>query len=529
MWNSDRGDIVIPLGIEQSLKAIFSAVMVGSIDKNNPNNSKLLGDKLSIVKVCRARFAANFPFNIFPNNYAVFYEIMMTAQVNTFTSEQLKSIIDNNRDLILNSPYINKRAYTQMNNGNIPSDDDIVNAVVYSLVELLNELSYNYVSEEEYRSSCITYIDWYKNALGEYTALCMSSIMSDIGYDEKKPGGRSRHYQGLQDMTEFYNENIRIIKSLSEENRINSFVMDSKWLTEEMQTENKKDTGALMSVGIKEIDLAYGELRRGNMLGIMGPPKGGKTRFTNYLVQRALSLGLNVCVWPLEGTASEWEAMQVSAFIARTSYEKSKTRNTDDMIRIASKDILQKKYVESKTLRKDVAAAKVVLATSQKFGRLSFIEGTAYVEDMFEVLEAHYENENPYDILVIDQLVNVMSKKGKGKVERISEAYMETKNFLANKLKVPALGIMPAQLKQSVVDVLRSDPEADLDVTSGGESAETVRTPDAVIGLFSSKEERNNNIMKIYSVATRHTESFDNFQSKCYLECCFFASQEATA
>ena len=103
---------------------------------------------------------------------------------------------------------------------------------------------------------------------------------------------------------------------------------------------------------------------------------------------------------------------------------------------------------------------------------------------------------------------------------------MEMKNFLANKLKRPALGLMPAQLKQEVVDYLRRNPDETIDVTAGGESAETVRTPDEVIGLFSSKEERDNNIMKIYSVASRHNGSFQDFQSRCYLECCFFLSQD---
>jgi replicative DNA helicase len=319
---------------------------------------------------------------------------------------------------------------------------------------------------------------------------------------------------------------MRVIKSLSEDSKIRSTVLDSKWFDEEMQNENKHDTNSMFSIGIKEMDATIGELRRGNMLGVMGPPKGGKTRFTNYLVQRALSLGYNVCVWPLEGTKDEWEAMQVASYIAQTSYREAKSGKKDNMLRLSSKDILQKKYSNSTEIRKQIAAAKKVLSSSEKYGRLSFIEGTAYVEDMFDVLESHYENENQFDVLVIDQLVNVMSKKGKGKVERISEAYMETKNFIANRLKVPALGIMPAQLKQDVVDFLRRNPNETIDVTSGGESAETVRTPDEVLGLFSSKEERDNNIMKIYSVASRHNGSFQDFQCKCYLECCFFTSED---
>ena len=523
MW--DR--INITPGIELSVRNIFGALLLGGIDRTDPANADLIKNKVMIAKSCRPRFAADFPFNIFYNNYAIFYEIMITLQVNSFTVNQLESIVETNRDLILDSPYIDKKRYAATDNGNIASDDDIINAITNSLIDLLNELSMTYVTEEEFQSSCQIYTTWYKNAFAEFTSLNMASIMSDVGFDCKKPGKRVRHYQGLDDMMEYYNENIRIIKSLSEDSRIHSFVLDDKWLNNELQDENKEDKSALFNIGIKEMDATIGELRRGNMLGVMGPPKGGKTRFTNYLVQRALSLGYNVCVWPLEGTADEWEAMQVACFLAQSSYASLKqSGKSGSMIRLSSKDILQKKYRNSPEIKKQVAAAKTVIATSENYGKLSFVEGTAYVEDFLDVLESHWETENQFDVLVIDQLVNVMSKKGKGKVERISEAYMMTKDFLANRLKVPALGIMPAQLKQDVVDFLRRNPDETIDVTAGGESAETVRTPDETIGLFSSKEERDNNIMKIYSVASRHNGSFQDFQARCYLECCFFLSQD---
>jgi predicted DNA binding protein len=119
-----------------------------------------------------------------------------------------------------------------------------------------------------------------------------------------------------------------------------------------------------------------------------------------------------------------------------------------------------------------------------------------------------------------------MSHKPMSRPEKVSEAYITLKDFLANRLKVTALGIMPAQLKQTVVDYLRSHPDETIDVTAGSESAETLRTPDETIGLFSSKEERDNNMMKIYSVASRHNGSFQDFQCKCYLECCFFTSAD---
>jgi hypothetical protein len=523
MW--DR--VVIPIGIESSVRNIFAALLVGGIDKNDPANAQLLQDKVMIAKNARAKFNSEFQFNIFYNNYAIFYEIINTLQVKAFSADQLRALAETNRDLILDSPYVDKARYSTTETGNIASDDDILNAIISTLVEDLNDLSMELVTDDTFTSSCNIYKNWYKKTLAEYTSLNMSAIMSEVGFDCKKPNRRTRHYQGLDDMVEYYNENMKIIRSLSDENRIRGTVLDGNWLYDQLKNEGKKDSNGMFNIGLKEMDATIGELRRGNILGILGPPKGGKTRFTNYLVQRALSLGYNVCVWPLEGTKEEWEAMQVSAFIAHSSYDAMKARGKKDgMIRLDSKQILQKKYINSNEIRKQVAAAKTVMATGEKYGRLSFIEGTAYVEDFLEVLENHWETENQFDVLVIDQLINIMSHKPMSRPEKVSEAYITLKDFLANRLKVPALGIMPAQLKQTVVDYLRSHPDETIDVTAGSESAETLRTPDETIGLFSSKEERDNNMMKIYSVASRHNGSFQDFQCKCYLECCFFTSAD---
>lgn len=523
MW--DR--INIPLGIESSVRNIFSAVLLGGIDRNNQANIQLIQSKVQTAKICRARFNAEFPSNIFYNNYAIFYEILCTLQIKAFTENQLTAIIETNRDLILDSPYVDKKRYAATESGNIASDDDIINAISMSLIEDLNELSMESITEEEFTSACVIYKDWYKNTFAEFTSLNMAAIMSDLGFDEKQPNRRTRHYQGLADMQEYYNKNMAVIKSLSEENRIMSYKLDEAWLHDKLSSVDKEDKNIMFNLGLKEMDETIGELRRGYIIGIMGPPKGGKTRFTNFEVQRALSLGYNVCVWSIDGSPDEWEATQTACLIAQNSYEAmKKTGKQGSMIRISDQDILLKRYKNSSEIRKQVASAQTVMATSARYGKLSFIEGAAYLEDFIDVLESHWETENPFDVLVIDQLINILSRKHMSKPERISEAYMKLKAFLSHELKVPALGIIPCQLKQDVVDFLRRNPEEDIDVTAGAESAETIRTPDEVIGLFSSKEERDNNIMKFYSVASRHNGSFQNFQAKCYLECCFFLNQD---
>lgn len=515
-----------PINIISSLDSIFGAILLGGIDRSDPSKYNLLTKKVDVAKTARNKFISEFQFNVFNNNYALYYEIIVTLNIRTFTVPQLDSILENNRNLILDSPYINKDKYSVTANNNRATDDDIFMAIKADVIEDFIRLSNMEVDLDSFEASCLIYIDWYKTAYMESVCQDMSIIMQDMGLEVKLPGRRRRKYQGMNDAKEYYNENMRILNSLEEESRIRSTVINEQWLQEEMQNENKQDDKALFSIGIREIDATVGKLRRGNMLGVLGPPKGGKTRFTNYLVQRALSHGYNVCIWPLEGTKEEWMAMQEACYLASTSYNNLKSGKTDQMIRIDSKEILQKKYINTKTIKEYVASAKHTIATSENYGRLSFIEGTAYVEDFIDVLKAHYENENPFDVLVVDQLINIMSKNGRGKVERISEAYMTMKDFLANKLKQPALGIMPSQLKQEVVDYLRSHPQETIDVTAGGESAETIRTPDETIGLFSSKEERDSNMMKIYSVASRHNGSFQDFTARCYLGCCFFLSEE---
>lgn len=528
----------LPLGIDNSRRNIFAGVLLGGIDKKNSANTDLINSKVNVAKMCRPKFFSSFPFNVFHDSYAIFYEMLVTLQLNSFTLDQLEAVIDNNRDLVLDSPYINVELYSKTADGNIASNDDIVDAVTMSAKELLTELSYTSVSEDEFLSSVRIYLDWYKNDLAEVTALNMSSIMNDAGLDYQLPNKRKRHYQGIEDMQEFYNDNMRIINALSDERMIRSRIVNEQWLINKIQDAERTDKNALMTTGITNIDKAIKGLRRGNMLGVMGPPKGGKTRFTNYLIQRALNQGLNVCVWSLEGTTEEWESMQTACFLAQASYKKLVNEgsrsdlkvnngnpedvNKDQLIRISSEDILHKTYgrdVNTKTL---ILKAQTVMATSESYGRLSFIEGTAYLEDFLDVIEAHWNSENQFDVLVIDQLIDIMSRKGKGKVERISEAYVTLKNFIANVLKIPALAIIPCQLKPVVVDMLRAHPEETIDVTAGAESAETVRAPDDVIGLFSDKNERNNNQMKIYSVASRHSGNFDDFVARCYLECCFF-------
>lgn len=497
------------LGIQESINKIFAGILVGALEKTNPNFQNIV----MAVKSNRNRFVANFPSNVFQDEFAIFYDITVKLNAKVFTINELESIIDSNRDLILESPYVDISKLASTQSGTQATEDEKIEAVKANMKDLFIELSNRYVSEDEFESSCAIFADFFKKQFMLQTSQAMARIMSDQGFEEKKPGKRSRKYAGFDDCRTYYNEKIKMLNELSDTDRIRSLVVDSEWFEQDMQNEKIEDTNALMTIGIQEIDDVLGELRRGNMLGVLGPPKGGKTRFVNYIAGRALSLGLNVCVWTLEGTKEEWISMQLASMIRR-----------ENNLSFNSKDILQRKYAAKQRDKEIVVAAKLKMATDPNMGKLSFIESTAYVEDFLDVMEAHYENENPYDIIIIDQLIDVLSRTGRGKVERISQAYQEMKVFITTRMKRPVLAVLPAQLKQDTVDFLRKNPDETIDVTAGGESAETIRSPDEVIGLFSSKEERAAGMMHIYSVASRHSGNFPDFRARADLQCCYFES-----
>lgn len=496
------------LGVQESLRTIFSAITVGGIKRDNEG----IQQKKEVLRTSLPRFLSKFTDNVFQDEYAFLYEVFKSLKVNVFSLNQLDEIIERNRDVILNSPYIDMTRWAITADGRPTNDDEKLEAFRLNVMDLVEDLSNNVVSEQEFNSSVEIFIGYYIEQFMIETVQNMAIILGETGLLVKKTRGRKVLYKGIEDSKIYYRERLEIIENLNSEDRVEDVVIDESWLGEELEAEKVKDEDGILDFGLEEIDSVIGEMRRSNLITILGPPKGGKTRMTNYLVHRALEKGLNVCVWPLEGSKDEWISNQIACMI-----------RVKEGISLDSKRILEKKY-ETETIRELVVAAKARLATDFRRGKLSFITGTAYCETFIDKLDNHYKNKNPFDIIVIDQLIDIMSLDRKPKVDRISQGYLALKDYITNKMNRCALALLPAQLKQTVVDYLRDHPEETIDITAGGESAETIRAADEVIGLFSSKEERATNRMKVYSVASRHSGNFDDFVARCELGCCFFES-----
>lgn len=493
-----------------TLQTIFAAVIYGGMDLNSPD----LQIKRDTHKQCLPLFRGKFIFNIFEDEYAIFYEVLNNFKVGVFTETSLESVLDNNKDIILNSSQVDFDSILSTIDGLKEKAAEIDKYVVFKglIIERFKQLSNIVVSLEEFKSACEVYKMLYKKE--KMTEIINNmSIINQSGKTIRDMQGRAKRYDGVDGADKYYDEAMKVIESLDETDRKQSIVVDADWLAEDLEDEKSDDKLKLFSFGLPEIDNCIKYFRRTQILGVLGPPKGGKTKTARWLTAKALSEGLNVCVWPIEGHYSEW----INDIVANLV-------KIDSGISITGDSILTKTY--DKQFKQYVIHAKTKLAMAIDRGKLSFMDGACYLEDFLDDLMQHYENENAFDVLVLDSLTLVQSRRGINKVERISTAYENIKIFLSSMLPTPAFGILTAQLKQEVVNDMRGNPDAEMDVTSGGEAAATIRTPDYVIGVFSSKEERNAGLQKIYSVASRHNASFNNFTCRLDYGCCYYESDE---
>lgn len=501
-------------GIKSSLDTIFSAVLAGGLDPSKVEDITLMREKLKLLSYFVGQFKSRFPMQVFVNEYAVFYEFIVKQNSTVFTLSSLRTVLEANFDYILESPYVDLTAYNFTSNNGATTREEKLYIYYEDLADKFKKFSARIVEKEEFESACNIYTMWFKEEFMKETSNNMALIMSDTGFDYRKTGRRSMHLKGSDDAMRYYNERVATLRSLDEESAVIHTVYNEEEYHEDMMATTVED--AILDYGIDEIDEVKGKMRRGNMIEVIGPPKGGKTTLTTFFVERALSKGLNVAIWPLEGTAEEWKSLIIALMV--------RLEPSNNGMVVDKKDVLMKTY-KSDEERQAVEAARLALAVNKDRGRLSFIDGAAYVEDFEDVLKYHYDNENPFDVIVMDSPVNIMSRTGKNKVERISECYMNLKAFVSKKMKRKALCLCTAQIKQTVVDYIRSHPDEELDVTAGGESAETIRTPDEVIGVFSTKAEREANRMKIQSVASRHNKDFRSSYIYCELGCGYFKSQ----
>jgi hypothetical protein len=477
--------------IEQ-LDAIFSHVF----RKSALTDPLLEKERLNNV----ARLATIFAENVFQDEYAVLYELAVTRRLTTGEWGIIAPVIEENREIIMGSHQVSLEQYKSEF-----SNEDSFDAFMEILQALYNRLcEMEFKGAEGFRTAVAAFVGVFEKKYTRRIIAVMNTILGSSEPFLDLRSGRRREYRGYSGANAFFAVERLKVDALRGAQRSRQFVVDDEWLNEKIDpiiaAEKALRTERLFDLGLPQIDDIWSGARRTRMICIMGPPKGGKTTLAGYFVHRALKAERRVAVWVMEGSAEKWIDKLVAARC-----------KIDHSFDISTKDFEDGFIGFTKEQRNIVDAARVAIT---KDSRLSFIEETGYVEDFIEVIDGHYRALNNFDVLVVDPLVNLQSLTGRRKAEYLSSAFMLLKDYVEHKFTegIPPLCVVTAQFKQEAIKDARNSADVFFDETAGGETSETIRTPDEVIGIFGTPQQEQAGKTSLHHIASRHTKKFPTFQ-----------------
>lgn len=274
--------------------------------------------------------------------------------------------------------------------------------------------------------------------------------------------------------------------------------------------------------GIEELNKALKGIYQGDMVSLLAPAKGTKTRLTTFILHNAVvNHGVNILMWSVENGAKGWEYL-IRARHFNWFYNRNVTDAT--MKRVINSDQIRTNDMTPE-IRDLELASWTDLKTNTDYGRISNVDEDFDFDTFIEVLEEAV-NSQGITLLSVDYLQLVTGGKfNMNKNERIGEAYKKTLQFLKKK---KIAGIFPAQLKQTVVgDLQRVDPNELINVElrdAAGESYEVIKTPDVNLMIYGTAEDIRSGSLKLLSIPSRNSASFAPIDMYVDAGSCTYAS-----
>lgn len=253
-----------------------------------------------------SKFSARFAENIFQDEYAILYELVATRRLTTGKWDLMESIIDENRELVSNAPQVN---LSQFKSDYTESDSyDAFISITKAAYERICAMPFS--GSEGFNSHCKIFIELFEKRYMRQCLNVMSAILNSPDPFVDYRGGRRREYLGYKGANDFYSVERQRIDALQDAMRSRQFVVGTEWLhaqlDPELRAEREKRRELLCKIDIPEVDSVWTGLRRTHFIGIVGPPKGGKTTLSAYFVHCLLKAGRRVAIWVMEGSADEW-------------------------------------------------------------------------------------------------------------------------------------------------------------------------------------------------------------------------------
>lgn len=442
---------------------------------------------------------------MFKDEYHVFFLVTKDCIKINPTKDFIKLYLATNKALFL------KNASIDLSRFRVSELDPYVE-FVNSCLSLFEECSKTPTTDEEFYRN----MEMYKMAYVNMKSIGVLEESALILSEGVQKGGRT--LSGYDDMrTNLKNQFLKIDNVMNKSDRKGLITYG---VNDDEDEQNSK-LKLITTFGIDELDDAISGIFEGDMVSILAPAKGCKSRFTTYVLHNAIvNHGANVVMWSIENGYKGWETL-IRARHFNHYYNKNIT------------DATQKRFIDNDMIRKGDMSPEMTslelaswtdLKCNSSYGKFASIDEDFNADTFLEVLD-NAVNATGATLVCIDYLQLVTGNGRMAKNETIGEVYKKMLQYLKRK-KIG--GIFPAQLKQNVVGDLQKTDNSDLINKelrdSAGESYEVIKTPDVNLALYGTVSDIRNGSMKILSIPSRNSAPFEPIDMYVDAGSCTFAS-----
>lgn len=458
------------------------------------------------VELRRQEFIKTFNDpKIFKDEYYIF-----AILVKEFSKLPLSKVFLENF-LIANRPSLEKTNNIELQKYKVSSDEDNYVEFVQSCKVMHDELQKVTFTSPEFMES----LEIYKmNYITEESISVLEESVQILS-EGIKEGNKTK--VGYEDMRSHLKNGFKTLDELTEKKERKGII--TYGINDMDDADREKEAVKLISpYGIYSLDKHVGGIWEGEMISLLAPAKGGKSRMATFLLHNAVVNGTNILMWSIENGYKGWEAL-----IRARHFEYFYTQN--------STDASQRRWVDDDMIRKGTLSPEVKdmelaswtdLKSNHTYGKITSMDEDFDIDTFIEIIDNAVKM-NDIKLICVDYLQLVQGSGRASKQERVAEAYQKMLQYLkANKIA----GIFPGQLKQTATGALSKMDAADIVNTelrdAAGESYEVIKTPDVNLALYANVEELKQGRMRIISIPSRNHKQFDPIELNCSLGSCSF-------
>ncbi len=444
---------------------------------------------------------------VFEDEYSVFAILVKDFPKLKLSKNFVENFLRTNRPILEKSNNINIQKFK------INSDDDPFAEFVTSCKALHDELQKMPVNNSDFMEA----LEMYKmNYVNEYS-LTVLEQSAQILVDGIKHAGKTK--VGYDDMRTHLKSGFKTLDELMEKKERKGVI--TYGINDMDDAEREKESVKLISpYGIEELDKHTGGIWEGEMISLLAPAKGGKSRMSTFILHNAVVHGTNILMWSIENGYKGWEAL-----IRARHFEYFYTQTiTDTKQHFGVNDDQIRKGSLAPNVKEIELASWTDLKSNHTYGKITSLDEDFDIDTFIEVIDNAVKM-NDIKLICVDYLQLVQGSGRASKQERVAEAYQKMLQYLkANKIA----GIFPGQLKQTATGSLSKMDAADIVNTelrdAAGESYEVIKTPDVNLALYANVEELKQGRMRILSIPSRNHKQFDPIELNCDLGSCTFTS-----